>query len=63
VRIYALRGAKQKAFSALRQGLPVEWPQVWETQEIDDNNRQDIAFDRASLSDIEGEYNWFCFVG
>jgi hypothetical protein len=36
-------------------GLPVEWPQVWETQEIDDNNRQDIAFARASLSDIGGQ--------
>ena len=36
-------------------GLPVEFPQVSTTQRIDDNNRQDIVFARASLGDIAGK--------
>jgi Neuraminidase (sialidase) len=36
-------------------GLPVDFPQDSSTQRIDDNNRQDIVFGRASLSDITGE--------
>jgi hypothetical protein len=36
-------------------GLPVEFPQVVSDQRVDDNNRQDIVFGRASLSDITGK--------
>jgi hypothetical protein len=36
-------------------GLPVEYPQVVSEQRVDDNNRQDIVFGRASLSDITGK--------
>jgi hypothetical protein len=36
-------------------GLPVEFPQVSSTQRVDDHNRQDIVFGRASLSDISDE--------
>ena len=36
-------------------GLPVEYPQVVSDQRVDDNNRQDIVFGRASLSDITGK--------
>jgi hypothetical protein len=36
-------------------GLPVEYPQLVSEQRVDDNNRQDIVFGRASLSDITGK--------